>query len=150
LPARGRISACKDHVLSLVDDTWLGSDDFSGSQAVYRQAVDAMAPYSNAKIWPMGPLQFLWDLPDRAAVALKKQATLIYLDGTREHVILRELLAQSWPLLRPGGMMVVNGYRTGRMRNETYPLVDSFFRDRTDWEPVFDNRQFGCRKCLMV
>ncbi len=130
-----------------VDDRYFGSCDFCGSAALHKTAVDLLAGFSNAMIWPYGAWQFLWETPPAAQAAMKRVggATLIYIDGSRDHVVFKGILESAWNRLRPGGTCIINGYRTGRRRHELYPVIEPWAM-KPDLEIVFENRQFGFRK----
>lgn len=135
------------NLLCCVDDAYFGTCDFCGSGALYKTAVDLMAGFGNANIWPYPPAQFLWETPPMAVAALGNGgATLIYIDGSRDSAVFKDVLAGAWRVLRPGGLCLINGYRTGRRRHELYPVVDSFLMANHEWETVCQNRQCGFRK----
>ncbi len=130
-----------------VDDRYFGSCDFCGSLALYKQVVDLLAEFSNAMIWQTPAQQFLSPPPPAAAAALFKEggAMIIYIDGTRDHTVFKEVLTGAWKVLSPGGTCIINGYRTGRRRRELYPVIEPWAA-KAKLEIVFENRQFGFRK----
>jgi len=137
-----------ENVLACTDDAWYGTDDFRGSEKLFRKALDALGAFTNATLWPFAERDFLRLPPPKCLPRLQKGAALLYLDGTREPTPFSQVLTHAWHYLRPDGLLVVNGYRTRRRREaEVHDIVDEFLGWPTvEAERVWHNTQIGVRR----
>ena len=139
-----------DNLTVCTDDKYFGTCDFAASVAMYSTTVGLLGKFSNAKLWALPPVDFLGQLPPAAAKALAADgATVIYIDGDRDHGKFAKIIKESWNLLRPGGCCIINGCRTGRRRHELYSVVDSWADGVRDIRVIFKNRQFGFQKAKL-
>ena len=137
-----------ENVLACTDDRWFGTDDFRGSFTLFKECVDVLGGFTNATVWPYEEHRFLRSIPPKAKAGLRRGVSLVYLDDTRGAGTLGGIFHILMSHLRPGTILVVNGYRTRRRREpQVMETIDSVLNwESTRWERLWDNTQIGVRR----
>lgn len=135
-------------VLVCADDAWFGTDDFGGSFNLFKGALDTIHRFANAKLYATAEEAFLSSPHPEAVAGLRNGATLVYLDSRATDEEFGRILSNAIFRLRPGGVLIINGYRMKRGRGpEVHDVVDDFLGpERKGWETMFENLQIGLRR----
>lgn len=136
-----------ENVVVCCDDRWYGTDDFRGSAVLHATALEVLGGFTNARLWARTEQDFLRSMPPEAEAGLRKGASLVYLDGTRDLDVMEDLLLAMEDLVQPNGILVINGYRTRRRRDpEVCEIVDDYLGHANPWHVIWDNTQIGVRR----
>lgn len=144
-------SACwfVDHILTGEGSRLDCVDPWSNAMSEVERRFDHNTADRPGKIDKHRVTSFDWLIAQNARKS-PPQYDFIYLDGDHRASNVLSDLVLSWPLLRPGGILICDDYLLKKAGQEPKQAIDRFFDCRRDWKPVHRGYQWIVRKSVGV
>ena len=129
-----------EHVLPLIGDNYNAIGEVDER---FRRALAPMA--EKVDVWEGPPAWLVHVLVDCTLIG-PERLDVIYLNRHRNDAAMLSLIEAAWVCLRPGGVLVVEEYRTHRRRYQYIGRLVDRFLAKHEHEVMFQSNEKGVRK----
>ncbi len=139
----GRALWFLEHVLPLIGDRYISVGEVDER---FRQSLAPQAEYVVVLDGPTVEALAGGHSAPRPDLVGPERVDIIYLNRCRDSDVLQSLIEYAWNALRPGGVLIVEEYRTHRGRYQYIGRIVDRFLTTHEHQVIFESNEKGVRK----